>query len=92
MKALAQEFVDIATQEDNTVIKQPILSAVLSKYGGIPSSFFVRKEARIVWNHLKCFRKSGKKVAVVGSPGVGKSVLLVMFAFYMCLVEKKKFS
>ncbi|KAF0748099.1 hypothetical protein AaE_007471, partial [Aphanomyces astaci] len=63
------------------------LSQLLQLYGGFPSSLFVRQEVKMVWGIL-CNNYIGSSppnnaYVLVGSPGVGKSALLVLFCCYL---------
>ena len=53
-------------------------------FGGFPSSLFVREEMKVVWSILvDGITKQRTKWVIVGSPGVGKSVLTVLLCFYL---------
>lgn len=66
-----------------------ILSEAMSSVGGFPSQIYLRKEMVMVWNILRQRNKEGNlfQWVVTGSPGVGKSLLLVLFCFYAAMVE-----
>ncbi|KAG1703008.1 hypothetical protein DVH05_007921 [Phytophthora capsici] len=67
------------------------LSEFWRGYGGFPVSYFVRTEEKVLWKLIKTIMlKRDKRVAVVGSAGVGKSCLLVLVGFYLAFVEKRK--
>ncbi|KAK1948218.1 Multidrug resistance protein 1 [Phytophthora citrophthora] len=67
------------------------LSEFWRGYGGFPVSYFVRTEERVLWKLIReMMSKRDKRVAVVGSAGVGKSCFLVLIGFYLAFVEKRK--
>jgi Crinkler effector protein N-terminal domain len=51
-----------------------------------PKWFYVRKETQDIINIFLTFYLS---IVFMGSPGVGKSMLVVLFAFYMALQQQK---
>ncbi|KAL3672885.1 hypothetical protein V7S43_002187 [Phytophthora oleae] len=55
-----------------------------------PEWFYVRKEALDIVKVFKAQMGARRNVVFVGTPGVGKSMLVVLFAFYMALIEKKR--
>ncbi|KAG7392513.1 hypothetical protein PHYPSEUDO_000201 [Phytophthora pseudosyringae] len=60
-------------------------------YGGFPSSYFVRVEELVLWRLvMRIMSKRDKRVAIVGSAGVGKSCFLMLVSFYLAFVEKRK--
>ncbi|OWZ24677.1 Crinkler (CRN) [Phytophthora megakarya] len=67
------------------------LSEFWRGYGGFPSSYFVRKEELILWGLvIRLMSERNKRVAIVGSAGVGKSCFLMLVSFYLAFVEKRK--
>jgi hypothetical protein len=66
------------------------LAAMLKDYGGFPDSVLVRQEMKILWGVLveKMITNKGK-VAIVGSPGVGKSVVAVLFSLFLATVKRE---
>ena len=59
-------------------------SETMRPFGGFPSSLFVREEMKVVWSILvDGITKQRTKWVIVGSPGVGKSVLTVLLCFYL---------
>ncbi|KAE9023485.1 hypothetical protein PR002_g11706 [Phytophthora rubi] len=55
-----------------------------------PEYFYVRKETQDI---IKIFRRQleeKRSVVFVGTPGVGKSMLVVLFALYMALCQRKR--
>ena len=56
----------------------------MKPFGGFPSTIFVRKEMKTVWSILiDGIVKQESKWVIIGSPGVGKSVLTVLLCFYL---------
>jgi hypothetical protein len=52
-----------------------------------PKWFYVRKETLDI---VKIFMEAELNTVFVGTPGVGKSMLVVLFAFYMAVRQKKR--
>lgn len=74
------------------------ISEVMKNLGGFPARYYVRHEeimvSEIIRNCLQDSRGKNlsgdvRKFAIVGSPGVGKSVFMVLLAFYLarCLSQ-----
>ena len=60
------------------------LSEAMRSFGGFPSTIIVREEMKKVWSILiDGIAKQESKWVIVGSPGVGKSVLTVLLCFYL---------
>jgi hypothetical protein len=75
---------DVSKWEVGKVQPTEQLAAVLKDYGGFPDSVLVRQEMKILWGVLVEKMVEQKfQVAVVGSPGVGKSVLVVLFGLFL---------
>ncbi|RHY03936.1 hypothetical protein DYB36_013540, partial [Aphanomyces astaci] len=79
--------VDLNDVGEGEVQSTAELSQLLQLYGGFPSSLFVRQEVKMVWGIL-CNNYIGSSppnnaYVLVGSPGVGKSALLVLFCCYL---------
>ena len=77
---------DVASWKPGKTINCSLLSKELGPFGGFPETVFVRDEMRVVWsivlNGLTHKPKPSKWV-IVGSPGVGKSVLTVLLCFHL---------
>lgn len=61
-------------------------SRAMKPFGGFPRSIFVRKEMKMVWSTLAtgiAADNDNSKWVVMGSPGMGKSVLTVLLCFYL---------
>ena len=57
---------------------------MMRPFGGFPSSLLVREEMKVVWSIvLDGIAKQQTKWVIVGSPGVGKSVLTVLLCFHL---------
>ena len=66
------------------------LAALLKDYGGFPESVLVRQEMAILWGVLvEKMVTQQLGVAVVGSPGVGKSVIVVLFSLFLAMVREE---
>ncbi|KAL3669339.1 hypothetical protein V7S43_005716 [Phytophthora oleae] len=55
-----------------------------------PEWFYVRKESLKIFKVFKALMEAKLHVVFVGTPGAGKGMLVVLFAFYMALVQKKR--
>ncbi|KAL8023609.1 putative P-loop containing nucleoside triphosphate hydrolase [Plasmopara halstedii] len=55
-----------------------------------PEWFYIRTETLDIIKVFKAQTEAEFNILFVGSPGVGKSMLLVLFAFYMALRQKKR--
>ncbi|KAG6617719.1 Crinkler (CRN) family protein [Phytophthora cinnamomi] len=55
-----------------------------------PPYYFARMEEVVFWKVIKNLLFDKDRVVIVGSPGVGKSCLLMLIAFYLACIEKKK--
>jgi len=55
-----------------------------------PEWFYVRKETLDIIKVFKAQMEAKLHIVFVGTPGVGKSMLVVLFAFYMALCQKKR--
>ena len=54
-----------------------------------PKWFYVRKETIDIIKVFECQMKEEMNILFKGTPGVGKSMLVVLFAFYMALIQNK---
>ena len=54
-----------------------------------PEWFYVRKETIDIINFFEAQMKENKRIVFEGTPGVGKSILVVLFAFRLALIQKK---
>ncbi|ETV63639.1 hypothetical protein H257_19431 [Aphanomyces astaci] len=81
--------VDLNSVTQGTVQSTSELSQALRRYGGFPPSLFVRQEMKMAWSILHDNyigqTPSKKTTVLVGSPGVGKSALLVLFCCYLAV-------
>ena len=55
-----------------------------------PDWFYVRKETQDIFKLVNANMQKNLKTVFVGTPGVGKSMLVVLLAFYMALRQKKR--
>ncbi|KAL7679392.1 putative P-loop containing nucleoside triphosphate hydrolase [Plasmopara halstedii] len=55
-----------------------------------PEWFYIRKETLDIIKVFKAQMEAKLSIVFVGTPGVGKSMLVVLFAFYMALRQKKR--
>ncbi|KAL7684795.1 putative P-loop containing nucleoside triphosphate hydrolase [Plasmopara halstedii] len=55
-----------------------------------PEWFYIRTETLDIIKVFKAQMEAGLHIVFVGTAGVGKSMLLVLFAFYMALCQKKR--
>ncbi|ETV68284.1 hypothetical protein H257_15733 [Aphanomyces astaci] len=84
---LQTSVVDLNDVGEGEVQSTAELSQLLQLYGDFLSSLFVRQEVKMVWGIL-CNNYIGSSppnnaYVLVGSPGVGKSALLVLFCCYL---------
>ncbi|KAL3673519.1 hypothetical protein V7S43_001227 [Phytophthora oleae] len=78
-------------QAQQNLIKTSNLSEFWRGYGGFPASYFVRKEEMVLWRLIRAMMsKRDKRVAIVGSAGVGKSCLLILIGFYLAFADKRR--
>ncbi|KAG0608137.1 hypothetical protein M758_8G081500 [Ceratodon purpureus] len=73
------------------VLNTAVIADALEKFGGFPRRYYVRHEETMVFqNCINSLKNQSKlRALILGSPGVGKSVFLVLFAFYLAHVESK---
>ena len=61
-----------------------VVSEAMRSHGGFPSTIFVREEMKAVWSILvDGITTEQSKWIIIGSPGVGKSVLAVLLCFHL---------
>ncbi|RHY69031.1 hypothetical protein DYB38_011804 [Aphanomyces astaci] len=85
--------VDLNSVTQGTVQSTSELSQALRRYGDFPPSLFVRQEMKMAWsilhdNYFFGYIPSNNTTVLVGSPGVGKSALLVLFCCYLAVHRK----
>ena len=80
---------DVASWEVGTFRDCSALSEALQPFGGFPSTLFVREEMKEVWSILLDGLINKSKWVLVGSPGVGKSILAVLLSFHIAKNFKK---
>jgi hypothetical protein len=79
---------DLSKWEIGKVLPTKQLAAMLKGYGGFPESVLVRKEMTVLWGVLvEKMVTQNLGVALVGSPGVGKSVIVVLFSLFLAMVR-----
>jgi len=83
--SIPEEFnFNVASWEVGRFIDCSALSEAMRLYGGFPSTIFVREEMKAVWSILiDGIVTQQSKWALIGSPGVGKSILAVLLCFYL---------
>lgn len=75
---------NVAMWEVGHVVDCSAFSEAMRPYGGFPSTIFVREEMKVVWSILvDGITKKESKWVIIGSPGVGKSILTVLLCFYL---------
>jgi hypothetical protein len=80
---------DVASWEVGHVVDCSAVSQAMSSHGGFPDAILVRQEMKAVWSILVdgiATRKT--KWVVIGSPGVGKSILTVLVCFHLARALK----
>jgi hypothetical protein len=83
---------DVASWKPGETINCSLLSEALGPFGGFPKTVFVREEMRVVWSIVLdglTDKPKPSKWVIVGSPGVGKSVLTVLLCFHLAKKFRK---
>ena len=83
--SIPEEFnFNVKSWEVGSVVDCSAVSEAMRSYGGFPSTIPVREEMKVVWSILiGGIVKEQSKWVIIGSPGVGKSVLTVLLCFYL---------
>jgi hypothetical protein len=81
---------DVATWNVGSSVDCSVLSAAMCSFGRFPESLLVREEMKAVWSIVigGLTGEPPSQWVIVGSPGVGKSVLTVLLCFHLA----KKFN
>ena len=75
---------DVASWKVGSVVDCSAVSEVMRSYGGFPSTIFVREEMKMVWSIVvDGIITQQSKWVMIGSPGVGKSILTVLLCFHL---------
>ena len=75
---------DVSSWQVGDIVDCSALSEAMLPFGGFPSSLFVREEMKAVWSILwEGIVENRSKWVLVGSPGIGKSVLAVLLSFHL---------
>ena len=75
---------DVASWEVGSVVDCRALSEAMHSFGGFPSTILVREEMKTTWSIVvDGITKKESRWAIIGSHGVGKSVLTVLLCFYL---------
>jgi hypothetical protein len=78
-------------QTEHKLVVTAALSEFWKGYGGFPASYFVRKEELVLWGLVMRFLlKADRRIAIVGSSGVGKSCFLTLVGFYLAMIKKRR--
>ncbi|OWZ10988.1 Crinkler (CRN) [Phytophthora megakarya] len=79
------------TQQSNSpIVRTPDLHEFWKGFGEFPPYYFVRMEECVFWKVIKPLLFGKNRIVIVGSPGVGKSCFLMLIAFYLACIKKKK--
>ena len=83
--SIAQDFdYNVSNWVVGTVVDCTALSVAMEGLGGFPSRIYVREEMKKTWSILvPGIIERKKKWAIVGSPGVGKSILTVLICCHL---------
>ena len=83
--SILEEFnFNVASWEVGRVVDCSVVSEAMRSYGGFPSTIFVREEMKTLWSILiEGIAEQQSKWVIIGSPGVGKSILTVLLCFYL---------
>jgi hypothetical protein len=75
---------NVTSWQIGDIVNCSALSEAMLPFGGFPSSLFVREEMKAVWSSMcEGIVENRTKWVLVGSPGVGKSVLAVLLSFHL---------
>jgi hypothetical protein len=75
---------NVSSWEVGQIVDCGVLSDMMRPFGGFPSKLFVREEMKAVWSIVcRGIVEERTKWVIVGSPGVGKSVLTVLASFHL---------
>jgi hypothetical protein len=74
----------------NPIVMTPILHEFWKGFGDFPLFYFVRTEEVVFWQVIKKLLLGEDRVVIIGSPGVGKSCFLMLIAFYLACIKKRK--
>jgi hypothetical protein len=80
---------DLSTWNAGKVQITPDLHETMKGYGGFPDKVFVRSEMKTLWALLEEGIKNNDKFVVVGSPGVGKTTLVILLSLHFANKEKR---
>ncbi|KAL7691634.1 putative P-loop containing nucleoside triphosphate hydrolase [Plasmopara halstedii] len=84
------DSLSIVQQSDNPVVMTPTLHEFWEGFGEFPPYYFVRVEEVMFWEVIKKQLFGKDRIVIVGSPGVGKSCFLMLVAFYLACIKRKK--
>ena len=74
---------DVATWDVGDCVDCSALSDAMHSFGCFPSSLLIREEMKAVWSIVLKGLIGGSQWVIVGSPGMGKSVLTVLLCFHI---------
>ncbi|KAF4045360.1 hypothetical protein GN244_ATG02270 [Phytophthora infestans] len=79
-------------QRDNPIVETPTLHEFWKDFGEFPPYYFVRKEEVVFWKVIKKLKLTieQRRIVIVGSPGVEKSCFLMLIAFYLACIKKRR--
>ena len=77
------------TWKPGDALKTAETAEAMKDYGGFPSLYYVRLEETMVFRKCLKLLTDRRRVVLLDSPGVGKSVFLVFFAFYLAHVQSR---
>ncbi|GMF34176.1 unnamed protein product [Phytophthora lilii] len=80
----------VSRQRGDPIVMTPTLHEFWKGFGEFPPYYFVRMEEVVFWEVIKKLLSGKDRVVIVGSPGVGKSCFLMLIAFYLACIERKK--
>ncbi|KAG1688295.1 hypothetical protein DVH05_003834 [Phytophthora capsici] len=89
-KEFQLDNLSMVQQSDDPIVMTPTLHEFWKKFGEFPLYYFVRMEEVVFWKVIKKLLFGEDRVVIVGSPGVGKSCFLMLLAFYLACIKRKK--
>ncbi|ETP42956.1 hypothetical protein F442_10174, partial [Phytophthora nicotianae P10297] len=84
------DSLSIMQQSHDPIVRTPTLYKFWEGFGEFPPYYFVRVEEVMFWEVIKKQLFGKDRIVIVGSPGVGKFCFLMLIAFYLACIKRKK--